>query len=49
VCTASAGVPSPVEGDISYVVQQGSTVIAALDVHVHLGDLLANTSYQAAP
>jgi hypothetical protein len=38
VCTASAGVPSPVEGDISSVVQ-----------HLHLGDLLAATSYQAAP
>ncbi|MHB8593854.1 MAG: hypothetical protein ACYDB3_05885, partial [Acidimicrobiales bacterium] len=49
VCTASATVGSPVQGDIVYVVTQGSTTIADLDVHVDLGQLAVNTSYQAAP
>jgi hypothetical protein len=49
VCKASATVPSPLQGDIVYVVTQGSSVIADVDVHVNLGELIASTSYQAAP
>ncbi|MHB8681980.1 MAG: type IV pilus modification PilV family protein [Acidimicrobiales bacterium] len=49
VCTANTAVPSPVAGDIVYVVSQGGTTIADLDVHVNLGGIEANTSYQAAP
>ncbi|MHB8440073.1 MAG: hypothetical protein ACYDD4_13070 [Acidimicrobiales bacterium] len=49
VCTAQASVPSPVAGDIVYTVSQGGTSIADLDIHVDLGSLLLQTSYQAAP
>jgi hypothetical protein len=49
VCKASATVPSPVQGDIIYVVTQGASVIADVDIHVNLGELTAATSYQAAP
>ncbi|HUY63138.1 MAG TPA: hypothetical protein VMV14_01320 [Acidimicrobiales bacterium] len=49
VCSSSASVPSPVQGDLIYEVTQGSTTLADLDIHVNLGNLAVNTSYQAAP
>ena len=49
VCTASASSASPLIADITYVVTNGSTTVADLDISVNLGTLSANTSYQASP
>jgi hypothetical protein len=49
VCTSSASVPSLVQASILYVVTQGSSTLADMDIKVSLGQVLTNTSYQAAP
>jgi hypothetical protein len=49
VCTAKATVPSLVQASILYVVTQGSTTLADMDITISLGQVQANTSYQAAP
>jgi len=47
-CTASAQMTSPIQGDITYQISQGATLIMAVDINVNLGTLLARSSYQAA-
>ena len=49
VCTANATVPSLVQADILYVVTQGGTTLADLDIHLNLGQVSAASSYQEAP
>jgi hypothetical protein len=49
VCTANGSVPSLVQASILYVVTQGSTTLADMDITMSLGQVLTNTSYQAAP
>ena len=49
VCTAGATVPSLVQASILYVVTQGATTLADMDITLNLGQVLTNTSYQAAP
>ncbi len=46
---ASASSQSPLSGDIHYVITHAGNTIADFTVHVALGTLLANASYQAAP
>lgn len=49
VCTSSATVPSLVQASILYVVTQGASTLADMDITLSLGQVLTNTSYQAAP
>ena len=49
VCTANATVPSLVQADIVYVVSQGGTTLADLEIQLNLGQVSAATSYQEAP
>ena len=49
VCSANATVPSLVEADIVYVVSQGGTTLADLEIQLNLGQVSAATSYQEAP
>lgn len=49
VCTANATVPSLVQADIFYVVSQGGTTLADLEIQLNLGQVSAATSYQEAP
>ncbi|MDE3085997.1 MAG: hypothetical protein KGJ77_04450 [Acidobacteriota bacterium] len=49
VCTANATVPSLVQADIVYVVSQGGTTLADLEIQLNLGQVSAGTSYQEAP
>lgn len=46
-CTANVSL-TPLHGNITYKVTQGSTVIANLIITVNLGSLAAHSSYQAA-